>query len=109
MAEAKEIGDNQHATARIAPLDKAGNPAQVEAGKTTWAVSDPALAVIDSFDDTSAVVRDLGPLGEYDLTVSADADLGEGVTTITDSIHITVVAGPATNLGLSLDTPADNT
>lgn len=104
----KDLGDSEHATATIAPLDKAGNPATVQAGSTVFAVSDPSLVTVTPVDDTSAVVQAIGPLGSFDLTVSADADLGDGVVTITDSLTINVVAGVAANLGLGLGVPEPN-
>lgn len=103
-----DLGDAQHAVARIDPLDNAKNPAPVEAGSTVWAVSDATLATVTPIDDNSATVQALGPLGTFELTVTADADLGDGVTNISDAATINVIAGPATNLGLSLGTPEDN-
>lgn len=104
----KDLGVNQNADATINPLDADGNPAQIEAGSTQWAVSDPTLAEVTSIDDKNANVRNLGVVGTYELTVSADADLGEGVTTITDALTINAVPGEAVNLGLSLGEPKPN-
>lgn len=41
-----------------------------------------------------------GTVGNSKITVSADADLGEGVNTITDTIDLAVVSAQASSLGL---------
>lgn len=108
MAESKDLGDSQSTVARISPKDKAGNTAQVEAGSTVW-TADPASSVeITPIDDTSATIKSLGVLGSVAIGVTADADLGEGVVSVTDGGTLNVVAGPATNLGLAFDAPTDN-
>lgn len=103
----KELGDSQTTVARISPKNKAGNAAAVESGSTNFS-ADPAGSVeITKIDDNSASIKSLGVLGDVTVSVSADADIGDGVQTISDSGVLTVIAGPASNLGLAFDEPTD--
>lgn len=85
-----------------------GQPAAVD-GVPVWASSDDTvLGVVPAADGMSAVVSAVAP-GTARVTVSADADLGAGVTPITGvSEDVIVVLGPsaqASVLSLNLGTP----
>lgn len=81
-------------TAAIVPVDAAGNVAPVE--NIVWASSDEAIvSVVPSEDGLSAVFTAVGPVGNAQLTVTADADMGEGVTNITGTLDVQVIAGDA--------------
>lgn len=80
-------------------VDKNGNPAQVQAGSTTFVSSDPAVATVQAESDNTAFVVAVGT-GTYAITATADADLGEGVVTIEGSDSGEVIAAPATALNL---------
>src|SRR5262249_46251896 len=73
----------------------AGDPAPVE-GAPVWASSDETvLSVQPANDGMSAVVLTVAP-GTGRVTVSADADVGEGVNTITGVTEdIVVTLGPS--------------
>lgn len=75
----------------------AGQPAQVQAGSVTWATSDATvITVTPAADGMSAVAPCVAPGGPARLTVTADADMGAGVVTITGvSEDITVTLDPA--------------
>ena len=99
------MSTTQEFTASIAPADKRGKPAPVD-GVPTWATSDASIvSVTPAADGMSAVVAAQG-VGDYTVTVSADADLGAGVVTIVGSdtgsvslgqaTAITITAGPVT-------------
>lgn len=102
---AQQLGDSEQIVATIAPKDRAGNPAAVEAGKTVWSSSDETVLTVTAIDESSALVVAVGPLGTATVTVSADADLGEGVVPVTDSADVEIVAGQASNLGLGFGAP----
>lgn len=74
--------------------DPKGRPAAVD-GVPVWASSDDTvLSVTPAADGMSAVV-DTVAAGTARITVSADADLGAGVTTITGvSEDVNVTIGP---------------
>jgi hypothetical protein len=95
------------AIASITPVDAKGNPAPVE-GVPTWASSNPAmLTVTPRADDGSGVYKaDLvpaGAVGTCQVNVSADADLGTGVTTITGILDVQTAAGQAVGFTISTE------
>jgi len=70
-----------------------GNPAPVD-GVPVWATSDATvITVTAAADGMSAVVSSVAPGGPARVTVTADADTGAGVATITgvsDDINVTL-------------------
>lgn len=94
------LTDVQKVSLSIAPVDAAGNPAPVET--VAWTSSDEkVLTVVAAADGLSAVATAVGPLGTAQVTVSADAQIGDGVTTITGVLDVNVVASQATALGIT--------
>lgn len=74
----------------------AGNPAKVD-GAPVWSVSDEALLELTVAEDgMSATVAAKGPLGIGQVTLTADADLGEGQKEITGLLDVEVLASEAT-------------
>jgi len=100
-----QLTDVQKCTLSIQPLDAVGNPASVD-GTPSWSVSDSSvLAIEPATDGLSAVVTAVGPLGTAQVNVSADADLGSGVTTLTGALDVSVAASAATTLNISTGVP----
>lgn len=86
---------DQQINGSVAFTDRNGNPAVVD-GVPAWSSSDPAvLAVTPADDGMSALVVPVGPLGTAQVSVRADADLGEGVREIIGTADVEVVAGEA--------------
>lgn len=82
----------------INPTDKRGKPAPVD-GAPVWASSNEAVAtVVPNPGGLSALVVAQG-IGDYTVSVSADADLGAGVTTLTATDSGSVTQGEATAIG----------
>lgn len=101
------ITDSQQVDLAIKPVDKKGFPAQVD-GVPVWATSDPTIATIEpSADGLSAVVKAATALGSVQISVSADADLGAGVETITGLLDLEVAAGKAVSLAIIAGTPTE--
>jgi hypothetical protein len=101
------LTDSQEVDLAIKPVSRKGNPAQVE-GAPVWQSSDPAIVeAIPSQDGLSCVAKAVGPVGHAQLGVSADADLGEGVRTITGIFEIDVVAGEAASLTVIAGEPRE--
>lgn len=99
------LTDEQKCTATLIPKTAAGNPAKVD-GVPAWSVSDPTiLGMVVADDGMSAVLTALGPLGSSQVSVIADADLGDGVRQITTVDEVQVVAAEATTLGITFGTP----
>lgn len=79
-------------------LDRRGRPAPVD-GVPVWASSNEAVATVVPETNNGALVVAQG-VGDYTISVSGDADLGEGVTTLTGSDSGSVTQGTATSVGL---------
>lgn len=102
-----KITDSQNVTLTIKPVDKKGNPAPVD-GVPVWATSDDTKATVaPAVDGLSAVVSAVGPLGAVQISVSADADLGTGVKSITGLLDIEVIAGEAAALAIEAGAPVE--
>lgn len=84
--------------ASVQPVDAKGNPAQVE-GAPVWTSSAENIATVTAAaDGLSAEVTPTGALGTCQINVTADADLGSGVTEIIGVLDVTTVAGEAVAL-----------
>ena len=100
------ITNEQKVTATLAPVTAGGKPAKVDP-KTppTWAVQSGDSTVVPTADGLSADLISSDVAGDTVYSVSADADLGDGVETISDTITLHVTSPNATSLGLSLGAP----
>lgn len=99
------LNNEQKVTLAIQPLTAGGNPATVD-GVPAWSVSDETvLSIVVAEDGLSAVVTTAGPVGTSQVSVSADADLGEGVKTITGLLDVEVVGAEAATLAINTGTP----
>jgi hypothetical protein len=102
-----QLTDVQEARATIAPQDRAGNPASVD-GVPTWESSDTSVITVSPTEDgLTADVVTTGTLGTATVTVTADADLGEGVTSLTGTLEVEVIASQAADLNVSVGTPTE--
>lgn len=101
------LTDLQKVELAIAPVDAMGNAAPVE-GVPVWVSSDPAVvAVTPSPDGMTCVAVTVGPIGTAQITVSADADLGPGVATITGVLDVQVIASQAVSLAVTAGVPTE--
>jgi hypothetical protein len=80
----------------ISFVDSKGKPAKVD-GVPTWAVDNTAVVDVltPAADGMSAHLHITDNVGAAQLTVTADADLGTGVTTITSVDTVSVIPGDA--------------
>ena len=88
---------------RITPniIDRKGKPAPVD-GEPVYASSNEAVAsVVPDAGGLSALVVAQG-VGSYTVSVSADADLGQGVKTITAQDDGSVSLGEAVSVGFTV-------
>lgn len=100
--------DQKFPSVALTITNSKGDPAPVD-GVPVWASSDSTvLSVSPAADGMSADVETVAP-GTARITVSADADTGTGVSTITGvSEDIIVTLGPSSQasiLSLNLGTP----
>ena len=99
------LTDIQKVELSISPTNAAGNPAPID-GAVSWSVSDPSIGGLTvSEDGLSAEFATTGKLGSCQVNVSADADVGEGVTSITGVLEVTITASQATSLGIAAGLP----
>lgn len=99
------ITNEQKIKATLNPKTATGRPAQLEAGKTEWSVVSGDSTVSPSADGLSADLISSDTPGDTVYLVTADADLGEGVENISDTITLHVAGAKAQNLGLTLGSP----
>jgi len=100
--------DQRYDNVTLAIVNSQGTPAPVD-GVPVWASSDETvISVTAAADGMSAVVDTVAP-GVARVTVTADADLGAGTTTLTGVTEdINVTLGPSSQaslMTLTLGTP----
>jgi hypothetical protein len=101
------LTDTQQVDLSVAFLDKAGNPAVVD-GAPVWSSSDDTvLTVTAAADGLSATAVATGKLGQAQVSVTADADLGAGTTSISGTLDVTVQAGSAVVANIAAGTPTE--
>ncbi len=99
------LTDEQKVTFSVSFVTAKGNPATVD-GAPVWSVSnDTVLSVVPSADGLSAEVVAVGPLGSSQVSVTADADLGAGVTALVGTLDVSVVASEAASVIISAGVP----
>jgi len=110
-----EVTNMIYATIRKCFDDSAGGqkgkPALVD-GVPTWASSDETVITVESAaDGMSATVFGVAPNADpavpARVVVTADADLGSGVTPLTGSLDFVVTGGSAASITISAADPAN--
>lgn len=101
-----QLTNTQQCALSVSGVDKKGNPAGL--ADVTYTSSDPNVASVtqDTVDPSKAVVKAVAA-GTAQINVSADADLGDGVNTLTGALDVTVVAGQATSFTIATGTPTE--
>jgi hypothetical protein len=101
------LTDTQQVVLHIAAVDKRGNSARLD-GAPVWVSSDPTLLTITAeADGMSATGVAVGPLGKLTVSVTADADLGEGVRELTGVLDVEVVGAEAGSFAITADKPTE--
>src|SRR5262245_8616952 len=100
------LANDHKVTASIQPVDAKGNPAAID-GLAAWSSSSADIVTVTniSADSLSADVVPGTALGTAQINVTADADLGSGVTTINGVLDVQVVAGQAVGFTISTSPP----
>jgi multidrug efflux pump subunit AcrB len=103
MADQKQVlTDTQQANVTFDVRDAKGHPAQVQ-GTPEWSTSDPNIvSVTPSADGKSAKIV-AGAPGTAQVSVTADADLGDGISNITGVADVQVNGGKASVISLKFD------
>lgn len=88
----------------FAATDKYGNPAGID-GTPTWSSSDESKVTVSvGADGKFATAVTVGPIGTAQVSVRADADLGDGAREVVGVLDIEVIAGEASIVALSAGT-----
>jgi hypothetical protein len=93
----------------IEPVDAKGNPAKID-GVPTWSSSNDQIATVTPEPDAgsgvfTAWVVPAAQIGTCQINVSADADLGSGITTINGVLDLEVVSGQAVGFEIAHEAP----
>jgi hypothetical protein len=101
-----QLKDTQKVTGLLAPVDAKGNTATVQAGSVVVTSSDESVVTVEK-DASNELGFTLvaGKPGTAQVDFSADADLGDGVTTIAGFTAVEVQAGDAVGMGASFGEP----
>lgn len=102
-----KITNEQQVVVTLNPKTDSGKPAKLD-GIPTWEKTGDGLATIEvAPDGMSATLISADDPGITQFLVSGDADLGEGVEPISDTITLDVSSATAKNLGLTVGTPTN--
>ena len=97
------ITNEQKVLVTLAPQTAAGNPATLD-GAPVWTLASGDATIEVAEDGLSATLIS-GEVGNSQFTVTADADLGEGVVELADVVDLAVVSAEASALGLTAAEP----
>lgn len=101
------MNDNQQARLKIGPRSKRGNPAAID-GVPVWSVSDATILTVEpEADGLTAVCKARGPVGDAQVSVEADADLGVGIIPVIATLDVKIKGGRADRIDLIAEPPVD--
>lgn len=105
---AVSLSEVQFVEGQVSPVNRLGGPAKVEAGTVEYLSSDPSVASVeeDPSDETKFKIVAHAP-GVCQVDISADADLGEGVSTVSGFVAVEVLPEAATGFGVTFGAPQD--
>ena len=110
-----EMTTTQMAPLFVHPVDKQGNPREVE--NLRWESSSPEVATIESLDaagkptdieaDRKPWVVATGVKGQTEIKVTADRKIGEAIEDISESFTLGITDPEATSLGVGIGEPVE--
>lgn len=90
----------------IRPQTAKGKDVEIDGPPRVSVVSGNCTTEVADDGKTGFIISGEEP-GMSQVLIEADADLGEGVVTVSEVIEVTVNGALASNLGVSLGTPVD--
>ncbi len=103
------LTDEQECELSVQFLTAAGNPGAID-GVPVWSVANPALLDLSISDDgLQVLIRTTGMLGSTQVSVTADADLGEGTRPVSAVLDVEVQAAGVVSAGIVAGTPRPKT
>lgn len=102
------LSDTQFIEGQVSTVNKKGKPAPIETGTIEYSSSNESVFTVteDPEDETKFKVTAVGA-GTAQLNYSADADLGEGVVTITGFTDFEVTPAQATGFNVNFGEPQE--
>lgn len=97
------LTDSQKVVLNVAAVSAAGNAAPLENLKVTS--SDETILTVTDLGEGKFSLASTGKVGSAQVTVDADARIGEGEVLLTGSETIEVVAGEAAKIALKFGEP----
>lgn len=103
-----QLTETQQVTGTVQFVTKKGNPASVQEGSVVFASSSPESleVVVDPADPMKVTAKAKAP-GVARLTVTADANLGDGVTNVELFEDFSIVGGEAVGGRMTFDAPVE--
>ncbi len=100
------ITNEQKVSVRLNPVTATGKPASLD-GPASFEISSPSgtASVVPDADGLGASLVSGDVAETAVVSVTADADLGEGVVTISETINLIVTDPLASSFGLVVGTP----
>ena len=102
------LKDTQKVTGTLNPVDSKGNAAAVQSGSVTVTSSDEVVVtVVKDPENELGFTLVAGKPGTAQVDFSADADLGEGIVSITGFTAVEVQAGDAVGFAAIFGEPVE--
>ena len=101
-----KLTNTQQAALSISAVDRKGRPAPVDSIVFTSSDDTVARVIADVSDPSKALLQAVDA-GTAQINVTADADLGDGVSELHGTLDVTVVAGQAVALAINTGTPEE--
>jgi hypothetical protein len=91
-----KLPDDKDLKVGVQYVDAKGHPAEID-GDVEWTTSDDMIVNVgvQAGDSTQALIHPGANLGQAQITATADADLGAGVTEVICTFDVEIVAGSA--------------
>lgn len=101
--------DNQRLSFSVSPVDAQGNSATIQAGSLAVTFDNTTASATINADGQSGFIHvpKGAAAGQFTATISADADPGDGVQTISTAIQIEIQHRLAATLNATFGTPED--
>lgn len=99
------LRDSQQAELSYTATSKRGNATTV--ADAAWSSSDESIATVTANSAGGATVKAVGPTGTATITLTGDADLGEGVKPVRGVLDVEVVAGDAAVFNITVAEPTE--
>jgi len=103
-----QLTSTQQVSGQLQPTNRLGAPAPVEAGSVIIQSGDSSILAVETDPDDETKFRFVAKkAGVVQVDFAADADIGEGVASITGFVGVEVVPAQAQGFGVSFGQPEE--